>query len=72
MDAHLSKDAHGHGRSFLVVRSWSLIFGRTLMDAHGRSFLVGRSWGIGSNTEKKETNTEKMEHNTEKKKSTIE
>ena len=36
----------GHGRS------WTVIFGRTLMDghfsrdAHGWSFLVGRSWTV--------------------------
>jgi hypothetical protein len=32
MDAHFSKDAHG--------RSWTLIFGWTLMDAHGRSWTL--------------------------------
>jgi hypothetical protein len=41
-----------HGRSFLDGRSWTLIFGWTLMDAHfwmdahGRSFLDGRSWTL--------------------------
>ena len=46
MDSHFSRDAHG--RSFLVGRSRTVIFGTMVMDghfsraAHKRSFLVGR------------------------------
>jgi hypothetical protein len=35
-----------HGRSFLDGRSWTLIFGWTLMDAHFWMDAHGRSWTL--------------------------
>ena len=50
-DSHFSKDGHfwknGHGRSFLVERSWTVIFGRKVMDGSGwtrRSRWVDAGW----------------------------
>ena len=36
----------GHGRSFLVGRSWTVILVRTFIDVHGRSLFEERSWMV--------------------------